>query len=119
MFELNREFLNKLIKSRITSNLAEHGMSPNVSSMRVHPPSCIIGARKKAKANKRASACWSGTDQSALALKIRLSTVKDKDMSGKSTKSLLSWAQPTIAASAGFMKTSKGRIVINGDINCS
>ena len=95
--------------------------------MRVHPPVMQyrgaqkgdVVAREKAKANKRASACWSGTDQSAVALKIRLSTVKDKDMSGKSTKSLLSWAQPTIAASAGFMKTSKGRIVINGDINCS
>ncbi len=78
-----------------------------------------VVARKKAKANKRASACWSGTDQSSVAIKIRLSTVKDKDMSGKSTKSLLSWAQPTVAASGGHLKTTKGRILINGDINCS
>ncbi len=78
-----------------------------------------VVTRKEAKANKRASACWSGTDQSDVAIKIRLSTVKDKDMSGKSTKSLLSWAQPTLAASGGFMKTNKGRILINGDITCS
>ena len=91
--------------------------------------------RKKAVAAKRASSCWvgynpvsnGGTDSpTENSMTIRLSTVKDKDMSGKTTKSILSWARPTATVkgqlmekpSSKFLSASKGRILVNGDLAC-
>ena len=74
--------------------------------------------RKAARHEKKASACWAGTDQSETTLRIRLSTVRDRDMTGKSTKSLLAWAQPTVASDGGVTPTDKGRVLINGDLSC-
>ena len=91
--------------------------------------------RKKAVAAKRASSCWvgynpvsnGGTDSpTENSMTIRLSTVKDKDMSGKTTKSILSWARPMATVkgqlmekpSSKFLSASKGRILVNGDLAC-
>ena len=91
--------------------------------------------RKKAVAAKRASSCWAGynpvsnggTDSpTENSMTIRLSTVKDKDMSGKATKSIVSWAKPTASVkgqlmekpSSKFLRADKGRILINGDLAC-
>jgi len=92
-------------------------------------------SRKEAVAAKRASSCWvgfnpvsnGGTDSpTENSMTIRLSTVKDKDMSGKTTKSILSWAKPTATVkgqlmekpSSKFLPADKGRIMINGDLAC-
>lgn len=79
-------------------------------------------SRKRAKNAKRARVCWEAEGSSMAEewnLTIRLSTVKDKDVSGKPTRSILSWTQPTQSAAGPYERTSKGRVLINGDIDCS
>ena len=69
--------------------------------------------------SKRASVCWAGTD-SQNSLRVRLSTVKDTALTGKSTKAILAWAQPTPTGATGpTSRTNKGRVMFNGDIGCS
>ena len=90
--------------------------------------------RKEAVAAKRASSCWvgynpvsnGGTDSpTENSMTIRLSIVKDK-FAGKATKTILSWAQPTVSVkgqlmekpSSKFLSANKGRILVNGDLAC-
>jgi len=79
-------------------------------------------SRNRAKNGKRARVCWAAEGARMAEewnLTVRLSTVKDKDVNGKSTRSILSWAQPTQSAVGPYERTSKGRVLINGDIDCS
>jgi hypothetical protein len=75
--------------------------------------------RKQAKSAKRARVCWEGSQSVTDSITIRLSMVKDKDVSGKTTQSILSWARPTQDAVGPYSRTSKGRVLINGDVDCS
>ena len=90
--------------------------------------------RKQAVAAKRASSCWvgynpvsnGGTDSpTENSMTIRLIIVKDK-FAGKTTKTILSWAQPTASVkgqlmekpSSKYLPVDKGRVFINGDLAC-
>jgi hypothetical protein len=76
-------------------------------------------SRTRAIDSKRASVCWAGTD-SQNSLRVRLSTVKDTALTGKSTKAILAWAQPTPTGAKGpTLRTNKGRVMANGDLGCS
>ena len=76
-------------------------------------------SRARAIDSKRASVCWAGTD-SQNSLRVRLSTVKDTALTGKSTKAILAWAQPTPTGATGpTSRTNKGRVMFNGGIGCS
>ena len=76
-------------------------------------------SRARAIDSKRASVCWAGTD-SQNSLRVRLSTVKDTALTGKSTKAILAWAQPTPTGATGpTLRSNKGRVMANGDLGCS
>lgn len=63
----------------------------------------------QAKSRKRATACWAGTSESAVTIRVSVARVKVGGYDGPATAAL-AWASPTVPTTGPLNSTYKGRL---------